>query len=1283
MTSQVTVTFRSALTALLASICALALFAASDAHAAVTHPYTGVSFGPGGVGSGSFQHVASVAVDPRNGDVYVLDGEGRGLYKFNASGEPVDFSSTGTNVIEKTESGGGQISQVAVDGSSGPAAGDIYVATYYHGVRVYNESGKYIGELSEEHSCGVTVDLSGQVYVSNLDAGTLKRYAPTANPATNVDENGSMGGLPNICNIAVDSAGDVFGANYAKNGVYEYEALQFGSLSATGTQIDPAAITLAIDPQSSNLFTSGAGTITQYDISVQPPSTQGSTGGPGAPGELQGYGAYGVAINHATGELYAGDVDHVEIFGPPEAVPGAITEKARNRTASQATLEGTVEPAEAEVTSCFFEYHHESSRESVSCEPAPPYAGSSVQVSAVASGLRPGTAYQYRIVVVTSRGTYSGKEVTFTTPGPQIEGERSESVGSKTAIAAARIVAGEEPTVRYYVEYGTSDSYGKSTTPLEVEEEEASAKVHIGGLNSQTTYHFRFVAENTTATTYGPDQTFTTGDVVSNESFSHVSSEAAVVSAEIDPGGVSTSCVVEYGSSSAYGSSTSPVNIGAGEGRVAVDVRLSGLRAGASYHFRFVVTNESEVDSGEDLSFTTHVLSTSGLPDGRGYEMVTPVENEGAEPYAPLDAGFNEENAIFSEDPFAAAADGDAVSYLGSPTSSGNGSQGDGEGNQYLARRDANGEWIQTDIQPAGYKSPKYWGFSSDLQHAVLSSSEPIEGRGVPHGYEGLYARDEANGYSPLFSVKPPNRSTTRFGAATAEGYVGGIGKLYAGASADFTHLLFEANDALTSEAEDPESEYNNLYESIEGQLRSINVLPEGTAAPDASFGAAEREGASPVDFSHVISSDGSRVFWTDMNTGALYVREDGSRTALVAKEATYLTASSDGREVIFTKEEGDLYEKDLQSGITQDLEPDAEMLGILGASEDLSYVYFVGRGVLAPGGQAERNNLYLLHDGETRYIATLGTAREEEKPGETLYPQSNRSSVDLPWESDIGHRTAGVTPSGQDVVFMLTQSLTGYDNLGPEGRVVEVYVYDAASGALSCVSCDPTGERPTAVAGQYTAGGFLAISAYPTYQLHVISDDGGRVFFESRQPLLPQASDQKLNVYEWEREGSGSCRDSDGCVYLLSTGSSPTSSYFIDASADGNDVFLMTRSELVEKDKNEYNDIYDAHVGAVEPAAAPRCTGTGCQGVPASPPIFATPSSVTFNGVGNFAAAVAKAKPKAKTKAKVRAKKRRCVSKHARRARKAGKKRVKAVGCRRKTVARHTHNKSKKGSAR
>ena len=111
----------------------------------------------------------------------------------------------------------------------------------------------------------------------------------------------------------------------------------------------------------------------------------------------------------------------------------------------------------------------------------------------------------------------------------------------------------------------------------------------------------------------------------------------------------------------------------------------------------------------------------------------------------------------------------------------------------------------------------------------------------------------------------------------------------YAGANAGTStvpassDLLFEADDALLTGGGKLESELdedvkkevksgedgNDLYDSVAGQLSLVNVLPNGTVAPHATFGSAPSGVTEPPDFSHVISADGSRIFWTDLNTGA------------------------------------------------------------------------------------------------------------------------------------------------------------------------------------------------------------------------------------------------------------------------------------------------------------------------------------------------------------------------------------------------------------------------------
>jgi hypothetical protein len=134
-------------------------------------------------------------------------------------------------------------------------------------------------------------------------------------------------------------------------------------------------------------------------------------------------------------------------------------------------------------------------------------------------------------------------------------------------------------------------------------------------------------------------------------------------------------------------------------------------------------------------------------------------------------------------------------------------------------------------------------------------------------------------------------------------------------------------------------------------------------------------------------------------------------------------------------------------------------------------------------------------------------------------------------------------------------------------------------------------------------------------------------VFFETPEALVPNDTNEAQDVYEYE----------DGHARLISSGTGGPSTFF-DASENGNNAFFTTVNQLVPQDTDQLTDLYDARVngGFPTPATPPACTGTGCQGTPAAPPIFATPSSATFNGVGNFTTppAAPVVKPKTLTRA-------------------------------------------------
>jgi hypothetical protein len=1072
--SRTAVTHRYA-RSVLAALCAIAgvlVFSGASAQAAITHPYTGTSFGPVGVGAGSFSDAVGVAVEQVTGDVFVLDaGEGGRVYKFNAVGEPVDFSASATNVIEGVGSAGGSEEEIAVDSSTGPDAGDIYVANNSV-VRVYAASGSFLGELSGGEMCGVAVDPSGNVYVG-VYPETVRRYAPVSNPVTNANETGSMGGLSGVCNVAVDNEGDVYAATY-NGGVNKYDALQFGSLSASGVPIDARGKTLAVDPAGGEVLIDEENKIVQYDGSAEPPALQGKTGASDESGALSG--SFGVAVDQVTGEVYAANKSNVEIFG-------------------------------------------------------------------------------------------------------------------------AGVMA--RPNI-------------------------------------------------------------------SNESFAEVGSSSAVVSAEIDPADEAATYYVEYGPSTSYGSSTQPISVGAGETPVAVVSRLRELQPGVTYHFRFVAVNASGPRLGADVTFTAHVLVMPGLPDGRGYEKVSPNNNAGSNIYQdiPSDLSFEGQS---TEEPFVVAPEGNTITYVGGPPEHGGiGTEGTDAGNQEVATRNARGGWSSANVVPAAatlHDIGRYVGFTNDLSVGFLDFPGAPLAAGAPgEGFNTLYSRTFSTGaYEAFVKTRPPNRAANEFEAPGLVRFVpNGAG--YAGSSVGLGHVLFEANDALTPNAHDGGVLENNLYDTSAGTTTLVNILPNGQTDPNATFGGPgslePSGGLSPSILTHDISEDGSRIFWTDLNTGNLYVRENDTTpqsslagetctvpadgcTVLIAESARFWSATPDGSKVLYTQG-GDLYEKDLDTEQAIDLAPHGEVKGVAGSSEDLSYVYFVADAALAPGAQKQncdeqertppiltRCNLYAVHlGGPTSFIGALSP---EDNASE---PQTFEQSYGT-WRAGLSNSEAEVTPDGAHLLFVSTEPLTGYESRGRG----EVFLYDFGSSELSCVSCNQTGEAP--LAGRQNSGAYLPASHLATKAPQWISDDADRVFFDSEQALVPQDTNHRYDVYEWEADGSGSCTLSPGCIYLLSDGTSPEGSWLIGSSASGDDVFFTTRGKLVPEDENENIDVYDARVGVTAPPASPQCTGSGCQGVPSTPPIFATPPSVTYNGVGNFAApSSVSVKAKAKAKPLMRAQK-------------------------------------------
>ncbi|HEY5976701.1 MAG TPA: hypothetical protein VIT85_02495 [Solirubrobacterales bacterium] len=202
------------------------------------------------------------------------------------------------------------------------------------------------------------------------------------------------------------------------------------------------------------------------------------------------------------------------VTGSGPQPPTVSTGSAASVTDTQATLKGTVNPNGLE-TEYFFEYGTTATYDQITGKTTVPAGASPVNASASISGLTANTTYHFQLVAENDGGTTEGGDKTFTTPAPPGPPSATTS-GEVTGITATgatvkgTVKAGGQTTT-YFFEYGTDTSYGqKSANKSATGTASLPASAVLNGLLSETEYHFRLVATNSSDTVEGADKTFTT-----------------------------------------------------------------------------------------------------------------------------------------------------------------------------------------------------------------------------------------------------------------------------------------------------------------------------------------------------------------------------------------------------------------------------------------------------------------------------------------------------------------------------------------------------------------------------------------------------------------------------------------------------------------------------------------------------------------------------------------------------------------------------------------------------
>ena len=1212
------------------------MFSSVPVAAEIVHPFL-FSFTGSGTPAGSLGEPTAMAVDATTGDVYVADSASDVIDKFSPSGAyicqitGVGDSSSSPSECDSSQPGApsGSFSgmlHLAVDNSTGPSAGDVYVADSGHGViDRFSPMGTYQSQISLSEVNGIGVDGGGNLWVSRNDGGYEVMGFSKADGFTQELQTISEFSPPGVrllqfvqtqiessdATFAVNNGSAIYGTGEAEGafGAIKSQVEADGELDETSADFNLledclfCQTAIAADQSTDDIYIldhqrepqSLLGHITEYDSSGSEVAQFGSTqlgSFHSETGELPG----GIAVNMLDGEIYAvyseGADSTVYVYGPTPG-PRVTLEQPTDVQTRAVTINAAVNPHGADTT-YQFEYGVDGSySHTVPTVPGDAGSGTSyVPVSASLAGLQPGTTYHYHVVAANANGTSDGADGTFTTkPVPVIDSAVASNVGPTSANLNAKI----DPhgnAASYRIEYGTDTSYGHSTpeVPIGAGESDVSVAQSVTGLTSNTTYHWRVVVSYlegaSTAEVSGQDHTFIylTGAGGSEGCPNEALRKGPSVSLPDCRSYEMVTPIHKNGAVFGLGFAIAPATVSEDGSRVIADSiqPLGGAEGGAA---------DRQIE-------------------GDPYAFTRTAEGWTTTPLAPSATQLDINTA------FAALPDNGAALFSG-PTAPAN------EDDFYL--REPSGSLL--DIGPAypstfgaaGVVSPEMvpGGFDPDFSVLVYKLNAnykwPFDGTfasAVTH-LPSLYEYVGTGNAEPLLVGVSGGAGSTDLVSACGTS-VGGlsIGRTLGDVSTDGRVVYFTAsgrdNSACPTAAKAPST--SQLYARVE----ESETVPISMRSPTECTGACASSKAGDAEFEGA-SADGSQVFFTDPQR----LTDDGTQGASTGKATENECSRSAGCNLYlydFSRPEGQNLIA-VSAGDTSGQGPRVQ--GTMAISSDGTHVYFVAKGVLTstPNSQEQQaqagaDNLYVYErdarfpEGRLSYITTLSASDSAE------------------WNN--GPRLANVTPDGRFLVFTSYSDITADD----ESSAAQVFRYDAQTETLIRVSIGERGFNDDGNAGS----GDASIRKPFTFRSDpTMSDNGAYVFFQSPIGLAPRALDMvkigvlssgkpayAQNIYEYH----------EGNVYLISDGHDTASVgeagesavKLIGADTTGENVFFSTVDPLVSQDTDTQLDYYDARIDGGFPVieTPAGCEGEACQGLQ-SIPVFGALSSAILTNSGNL----------------------------------------------------------------
>ena len=246
------------------------------------------------------------------------------------------------------------------------------------------------------------------------------------------------------------------------------------------------------------------------------------------------------------------------------------------------------------------------------------FCGSGTGVySAELTNLLPNTSYFYEAFAKNAGGYGTSGKVTFTTRDndlPTVKTVEVESFGTTTAICGGNVTNDGGAAV---TERGVCWSTNHNPTVNESHVSSGSGlgefACNLSNLSANTTYYVRAYAKNSKGAAYGEERNFTTMDydfpTVTTANITDITQTSAKGGGNVidDGGGAVTERGVCWSTNHNPTISDQHANNGTGIGSFTVEI--TGLSVGTKYYVRAYATNSKGTNYGEEVDFTSGVVS--------------------------------------------------------------------------------------------------------------------------------------------------------------------------------------------------------------------------------------------------------------------------------------------------------------------------------------------------------------------------------------------------------------------------------------------------------------------------------------------------------------------------------------------------------------------------------------------------------------------------------------------------------------------------------------------------